>query len=74
MTLIQRQSKTLPNMRKVKNLMNRMFKDGTVFKDMKQYLIPRYSQAGSLKGNPKPHKKNVTMSTTVNRMKTLQRK
>jgi len=30
----------------------RMFSDGVITNDMKQYLIPRYPKAGVLKGNP----------------------
>ena len=41
---------------------------------MKQFLIPRYPKAGSLKGNPKLHKNNAPMRTIVNEMNTATEK
>jgi len=61
---------TQKSMKEVRKLVNSMSKNGTVTKDMKQYLLPRYPRAGSLKGNPKLHKKNAPMRTIVNGMNT----
>ena len=42
-----------------------MHKEGIISSELKQYLIPRYVQAGKLKGNPKLHKPNATFRTIV---------
>ncbi len=47
-----------------------MTRDGTIPKDMQQYLIPRYVQSGKLKGNPKIHKKGAPLRTIVSGMGT----
>lgn len=47
---------TTASLKKVKILVNQMYKNDTISKDMKQYLIPRYPKAGTLKGNPKIYK------------------
>ena len=36
----------------VKKLVKKMLKDGAISQDMRQFLIPRYWKAGSVKGNP----------------------
>jgi hypothetical protein len=54
----------------VKKLVNKMFKDKQISKDMQQYLIPRYPRPGRLKGNPKIHKSGAPMRTIVNGMNT----
>ena len=54
----------------VKKLVNRMYREGAISKDMQQYLIPRYPRAGELKGNPKLHKQGAPMRTIVNGINT----
>ncbi|XP_053392303.1 uncharacterized protein LOC128554986 [Mercenaria mercenaria] len=61
---------TQTSMKEVKKLVNSMSRNGSIPKDMKQYLLPKYLKAGSLKGNPKLHKKNVQMRSIVNGMNT----
>ena len=61
---------TKKSMREVKKLVNKMYKDGAIPQDMKQFLIQRYPKAGCLKGNPKLHKNNAPMRTIVNGMNT----
>ena len=65
---------TKKSMREVKKLVNQMYKDGAISQDMKQFLIPRYSKAGSLKGNPKLHKDKAPLRTIVNGMNTATEK
>ena len=40
-----------------------MVRDGTATKEMQQYLMPKYVQAGKLKGNPKIRMANVPLRT-----------
>ena len=54
----------------VKKLVNRMYREGAISKDMQQYLIPRYPRAGELKGNTKLHKQGAPMRTIVNGINT----
>ncbi|XP_053394169.1 uncharacterized protein LOC128555550 [Mercenaria mercenaria] len=61
---------TQTSMKEVKKLVNSMSRNGSIPKDMKQYLLPKYPKAGSLKGNPKLHKKSVPMRSIVNGMNT----
>lgn len=51
--------------KKVKRLVGRMHREGAISDDLKQYLTPRYSQKGKLKGNPKLHKPNAPYRTIV---------
>lgn len=44
-------------LKNVKKVANRMHKRGDICKELKNYLIPKWSNAGKLKGNPKLHKK-----------------
>ena len=60
------EDQTKKSLREVKKLVNKMYRDGAISQDMKQFLIPRYPKAGSLKGNPKLHKNNAPMRTIVN--------
>ena len=57
-------------LKEVKKLVNRMYKQGAISKDMQEYLIPRYPRAGELKGNPKLHKQGAPMRTIVNGINT----
>ena len=47
-------------------LLNRMYREGTISKAMKEYLIARYPKAGRLKGNPKLHEDDIPYRTIVN--------
>ena len=51
--------------KEVKKLVNAMYRDGAISKDLHAYLIPRYLYPGKLKGNPKLHKKNTPYHTIV---------
>ncbi len=51
---------------KVKQLANKLFKNGIISKKLQQYLIPKYPSRGKLKGNPKIHKKGNPYRTIVN--------
>ena len=51
--------------KKVKRLIGKLYRDGIISDDLKQYLTPQYLQKGKWKGNPKLHKPNVPYSTTV---------
>ena len=68
------EDQTKKSLREVKKLVNKMYRDGAISKDIKQFLIPRYPKAGSLKGNPKLHKNNAPMRTIVNGMNTATEK
>ena len=68
------EDQTKKSLREVKKLVNKMYRDGAISQDMKQFLIPRYPKAGSLKGNPKLHKNNAPMRTIVNGMNTATEK
>ncbi|KAL5012680.1 hypothetical protein ScPMuIL_011231 [Solemya velum] len=52
--------------RKMKKLVNNMYKNGSITKDMKSYLIPSGGLSGKLQGNPKLHKMGVPLRTIVN--------
>jgi hypothetical protein len=52
--------------KKVRNVANEMYKSGLINKELKNYLIPKYSKNGKLKGNPKVHKNGHPMRTIVN--------
>ena len=56
--------------KRVKEVENKMVCDGTATKEMEQYLVPKYLQAGKLKGNPKIRKMNVPLRTIVSGMDT----
>ena len=49
----------------VSKLVNRMYKEGVINKDLQKYLIPKYPKNGKLKGNPKLHKDGVPFRTIV---------
>lgn len=51
--------------KEVKRLISKMYSDGVISDDLKQYLTPRYAQKGKLKGNPKLHKANAPYRTIV---------
>ena len=51
--------------KKVKKLVNKLYRDGVISDDLKQYLTPRYAGKGKLKGNPKLHKPNAPYRTIV---------
>ena len=51
--------------KKVKKLVNRMVKDGAASKEMQHYLVPKYVQAGKLRGKPKIHKAIAPLRTVV---------
>ena len=42
-----------------------MVKDGAASKEMQHYLVPKYVQAGKLRGKPKIHKANAPLRTVV---------
>ena len=54
----------------VKKLVNKMFKEGVINKDLQQYLIPKYPKNGKLKGNPKLHKDGAPFRTIVSGVNT----
>ena len=56
---------TQPSLKAVKRLVNRMAKDGVISKEIQQYLIPKHSKAGKLKGNQKIHNESVTYRAIV---------
>ena len=56
---------TQSSLKAVKRLVNRMAKDGVISKEMQQYLIPKHSKAGKLKGNPKIHKESAPYRAIV---------
>ena len=60
--------------KKVKSLVQRLHRQGTISADMKKYLVPRYAESGKLKGNPKIHKTNAPMRTIVSGMNTATEK
>ena len=49
----------------VRKLVNRMYKEGVINKDLQKYLIPKYPKNGKLKGNPKLHKDGAPFRTIV---------
>ena len=51
--------------KRVKRVVNQMHKEGIISSELRQYLIPRYVQAGKLKGNLKLHKPNAPFRTIV---------
>ena len=56
--------------KKVKKLVNSMYRNGAISSDMKEYLIPRYVEPGKLKGNPKLHKTGAPYRTIVSGINT----
>ena len=58
---------TQSSLKAVKKLVNRMFKEGAISKEMQQYLIPKHSKAGRLKDNPKIHKEAGAVSRNCKR-------
>ena len=54
----------------VKQLVNKMFKEGVINKDLQQYLIPKYPKNGKLKGNQKLHKDGAPFRTIVSGVNT----
>ena len=56
--------------KKVKKLVNRMYREKTITKEMKQYLTFVHPKAGTLKGNPKLHKAGAPFRTIVNGINT----
>ena len=51
--------------KKVKRLVSKMDRDGAILDELKQFLLPRYVQKGTLKGNPELHKQNAPYRTIV---------
>ena len=49
----------------MKKVVNRIYRRGYIPKEMQQYLLPRYSGPGKLKGNPKLHKEKAPLRTIV---------
>ena len=49
----------------MKKLVNKLYRDGVISDDLKQYLTPKYAGKGKLKGNPKLHKPNAPYRTIV---------
>ena len=54
----------------VKKLVNKMYKEGVINKDLQQYLTPKYPKNGKLKGNPKLHKNGAPFRTIVSGVNT----
>ncbi|MES9884726.1 MAG: GIY-YIG nuclease family protein [Sedimenticola sp.] len=50
---------------KVRKLVNRMYKEGSINSDVRHYLLPSTVQPGQLKGNPKIHKSGNPLRTIV---------
>ena len=48
-------------MKRLKNLVQRMYNEGTITAEMKNYLIPKYPHAAVVKGNPKIHIEPLSM-------------
>ena len=59
--------------KKVKKLITKTQKEGTIDNDMKAYMCPRYSRAVRLKVNPKLHKENKSLRTIVSEQRELPR-
>ena len=59
--------------KKVKKLVNRMFKEEAITKEMKQYLTFVHPNAESLKGNPKLHKTGAPFRTIISAISTPRR-
>ena len=56
--------------KKKKNQVDKIHKEWVITKEMKQYLMPKYANAGKLKGNPKIHKKDIPYKTIVSGIST----
>lgn len=50
----------------LKRLVNGMYKEGMITKELKQYLIPTDCRAGKVQGNPKVHKDGNPLRTIIN--------
>ena len=60
--------------KKVKKLVNRMYKEEAITKEMKAYLTFVHPKAGSSKGNPKLHKNGAPFRTIVSGISTPKEK
>jgi hypothetical protein len=49
----------------VKKVANKLFRDGEISKELRDYLIPKFPTSGRLKGNPKVHKNGMPYRTIV---------
>ncbi|MCG7879960.1 MAG: hypothetical protein N0C90_27085, partial [Candidatus Thiodiazotropha endolucinida] len=58
------------SLKNVKKVVNRIYRQGYIPKEMQQYLVPRYSGPGKLKGNPKLHKEKAPLRTIVSGLNT----
>jgi len=56
--------------RAVKKVANKLYRDGLIDQELKDYLIPKHPQEAKLKGNPKIHKNNNPYRTIVNGIRT----
>jgi hypothetical protein len=65
---------TTASTKAVKKLVNKMYADRAITKELRQYLIPRYPTAGKLKGNPKLHKQGAPYRVIVSGMDTATEK
>lgn len=54
----------------VKKVVNKMYNEGSITGDLKQYMLPKYPEPGKLKGNPKLHKQSVPLRTIVSGVNT----
>ncbi|XP_045208770.2 uncharacterized protein LOC123560670 [Mercenaria mercenaria] len=61
---------TMNSLKIVKQLVNKMYREGAISKEMQAYLIPRYPRSGKLNGNPKLHKPGAPLRTIVNGINT----
>ena len=56
--------------KKLKKMVNKMYKEGSINDELRHYLIPKYPRAGKLKGNPKIHKSGAPLRTIVSGINT----
>ena len=54
------------SIRIVKKVANKLYREGLICKELKDYLIPKHPQEARVKGNPKIHKKNNPYRSIVN--------
>ena len=57
--------------RKVKSIANKMLKEELISRELTEYLVPKHPESGTLRGNPKIHKKGNPYRTTVNGIGTV---
>ena len=50
---------------KIRRLVNKMYKQGTISSELRQYLLPSTCHPGRLKGNPKIYKAGNPMRTII---------